>query len=289
MLHQVNQSSRRNSLTAFTLVELLVVISIIALLVSILMPSLGKAREQAKKVVCAAQLRHQGVAFRSYVGDYNKYPHRVTMGFWPIGGMAWSATGSTPTYDNPENPDWHPAGQSALFEGGYLEFAEAHYRYLFCPSGKGLQYEGSFRERQEGHLDPSYVHPEYPNKINYLLLLTGYPYWYQYPVDYLTNSTLYPDLERFVVMKETDSSEKVLANDATISYNVGDYSISHEKPVPYQKTYLSNHVVKGELKGGNILYNDTHVSWEDMSTWQYSPVRHVWNWAPTSYNWDFWF
>ena len=56
---------------AFTLVELLVVISIIALLLAILMPSLGKARKQAQGVVCQTNLKQWGLAFRMYAQDYN--------------------------------------------------------------------------------------------------------------------------------------------------------------------------------------------------------------------------
>ena len=50
----------------FTLIELLVVISIIALLVSILMPALNKAREQARRTVCASNLRSNALALRIY-------------------------------------------------------------------------------------------------------------------------------------------------------------------------------------------------------------------------------
>ena len=55
----------------FTLIELLVVISIIALLLSILMPSLRRAKEQAAKVICKTQLKDLGVVFNLYTIDNN--------------------------------------------------------------------------------------------------------------------------------------------------------------------------------------------------------------------------
>ncbi len=56
----------------FTLVELLVVISIIALLLSILMPSLNVARKQAQTLICGTRQKDLGLAFNLYVGDNNQ-------------------------------------------------------------------------------------------------------------------------------------------------------------------------------------------------------------------------
>jgi len=56
---------------AFTLVELLVVISIIAVLLAVLVPALSKARESAQKTVCSSRLHSWGISFALYGNDWN--------------------------------------------------------------------------------------------------------------------------------------------------------------------------------------------------------------------------
>jgi prepilin-type N-terminal cleavage/methylation domain-containing protein/prepilin-type processing-associated H-X9-DG protein len=84
--HSTREVSPRRRLKAFTLVELLVVIGIIALLISILLPSLAKAREQGIRTKCLNNTKQLAYAFQVYLNENRQFVPAVNWGNGDCGG-----------------------------------------------------------------------------------------------------------------------------------------------------------------------------------------------------------
>lgn len=230
----------------FTVPELLAVVAVIMIILSILMPSLGKGRDAARKSICASNLHQQGLAMINYTVNTNYYPgHAAAInghvsGVWPTrmrvygndinmfncpsapAGFAWRSVIGTPggVY----------AQQDAVNKWGY-KLGE---RLLVVGGGSGMPFT------------------------------YGYNDWGAYNV--LTNpqrglgadlnfSYNTPELKKFLVVAPSN----MIAIADNVNDGNWDYNIDPTNP--------SEGVGKLHFEGANTLFCDGHVEWELQSKW----------------------
>ena len=242
MLYGHNNNTFHNR-RGFTLVELLVVLTIIALMISLLLPALSRARGLAQRVQCATNLRSIGQAIMIYAANNNnQYPSNSALaktGF----GLPFLAM----TNGQQQNGQAAPAGLGLLYTTQMIDNPTMFY----CPQPG---YYGPYCSVNGQYL-PTLV--KKGGTINWGSVAYGYCYYYQIRQSQFGGSPANFNPIEFTQTPE-DSSSTVLASDLTVNL-AGNWT--WPGPLP-----ASNHSLSagGQPDGGNTLYNDGSVSWKNL-------------------------
>lgn len=232
---------------AFTLVELLVVISIISLLFGLLVPTLRRARDVAKQTVCQSQLRQWGLAFETYATENDGfYPHidGLDRNNGPADRFGWvdmlpPLMGEKPWRDH---ASWQYPRRGTILQCPAAELApENLYKYKPRKDGFFSYAMNSCLELDEN----CWHHPEDT----------------KWPMPSFLKVSRIKAPTRVILLFDQLLDPRLGYGGNEINRSAGEYCGS------YPKAFSARHAKPNGVLGGSILYCDYHVEWKS-SVWK---------------------
>lgn len=225
----------------FTLIELLVVIAVIAIIVSILVPALRRARQQTKNTICQAHLRGSGLGLLMYQSDNGGKFYMPKDGIWGSNQIMWHNDDGTLIDKDDPRSYWGVA---------YYEYVKSP-ELFGCPSSKQPHW---FHESREDAKIASY------GQNRYMRYLDG---------TRLTNNGANVTPSEFILCQ--DHFEQLLDDNGDMLYKQGQWNIPQWRPGGagwdgqfYEnaifEVYRHNRTRKYESGHCNTLWLDDHVS-----------------------------
>lgn len=228
----------------FTLVELLVVVSIIALLIAMLLPAIERARHTARLLMCASNLRQIGVGLMTYVSEWGEYPppgHVSVYIIWENGSP----------FDNRQNLVDIAAGASKDI--------------YFCPLFRGARPKDSTGSSQ--YSDDFFVHANSRHYVAYNMLFLCHDNLWNFGFDWSQSGNT--GGARPI---PNDSSSAVISdinwwwpgqtdwlgqpNDEWRFPSVSGHNAGHIPGSPHSFIFLNP---EGPFIDSNVLFGDGHV------------------------------
>lgn len=271
----------------FTLIELLVVIAIIALLLSIIIPAIGRAKVYAQKVMCSSNLRQQCLGTTLYSNENDSYVPTCGLGPW-LWDISFFAT-----------------NQLSYYAG----FSDN--KIFFCPANR-IKKSTDARFWQFSWLGST--GGPYPNEVplrdESVLTIAQQKYYYRVPptlymFDKYNSSTGASILDRYLVTGEEAnwirklsnvkaSGSKTMLMDVVISQNnnwkffgidgggivgLSGGTLTDDSNHKSRQMIVVSPTAQGpKPEGGNVGYADGHVDWRRFEDMKHRYTRGMWFW-----------